>query len=134
MKSIFLVALFSLLFLGFAFAQGDQPLPTDWGQLVTLLIAGIPALVAAFRKPVNWSELVRSRTFWSAVSGFLTAIGLFVAGQIGLPSLIGALYLALVAIFIRDAVSAGGGGAGGAPKATNPANHVSPLDDFDRFR
>lgn len=129
-----MVLLVLLMLTGVSLAQADQPLPADWGSLITLLIAGIPALVAALRKPINWQELIRSRTFWTGVSGFLTAVGLFVAGSIGLPALIGALYLALVAIFIRDAVSGSGGGGAGAPKSTGGNSNISSLDDWDRIR
>lgn len=131
-----IMVLLLLMLTGVSLAQADQPLPADWGSLITLLIGGIPALVAALRKPINWQELVRSRTFWTGVSGFLTAIGLFVAGQIGLPALLGALYLALVAIFIRDAVSGSGGGGAGAPKSTGGGSNsnISSLDDWDRIR
>ncbi len=45
-------------------------------------------------------------------------LALYQAGQVGLPGLLGGLYLALVTVFLRDAVAgavkAAGGGSGGA--------------------
>lgn len=112
------------MLLGLALAQNDQSLPKHWGELVSLLFSGavgIPLLVQALRKGVHWPELFRSKTVYTALSGFVTALGLFFSGTIGVPGLIGAFYLMLVAVFLRDAL-----GKDKTPPSQNPNSPLEP--------
>lgn len=93
---------------GVGLAQGDANLPRNWLELVALLFSGgmsIPILLQAVRRGIHWDELLRSKTVYAALSGFLTALGLFASGALGLPGLVGAFYLMLVAIFLRDSLA-----------------------------
>ena len=105
-----MVVLWSVLALaGVALAQGDGNLPRNWPELVALLFSGgmsIPILLQAVRRGIHWDELLRSKTVYAALSGFLTALGLFASGTLGLPGLVGAFYLMLVAVFLRDGLAA----------------------------
>ena len=50
----------------------------------------------------------KTKTFWAAVTAFATAIGGYVAGEIGLTALITAGFGALGMIFMRQGVSKSG--------------------------
>ena len=111
-----LVALTGAAMSAVALAQAVAPdtLPADWQDLAALLFgggAGLAVLVPAMRRGLRHpDELLRSKTFWTGVSMALATVALYLAGQIGVPGLIGGIYLALVAVFLRDAVAAAGGG------------------------
>lgn len=127
-----LIVWFVLAFVGGALAQG-QELPSDWGSVLALIVTGLPALIAVFRGGINWPALTRSSTFWTALSGLVGAVGMFITGAIGLPALVAAIWFALAAVFLRNAVANQAKPPGGnSAKSPDPA--VTGLHDFDRFR
>ena len=97
-----LYLLLAMLTLGFALAQSDTP--TSWTALLAAVIPMLPALYKALSGGVNWYGLVHSATFWTAVSGIVASIGLFVQGDLSFIALAWAVWGALVAVFIRNAL------------------------------
>lgn len=59
---------------------------------------------------MNWSELFRSRTFWSAIGAAVTAVGLGIAKVVTWPEVLATVWAAAQTIFIRNAVAAPAGG------------------------
>jgi len=47
----------------------------------------------------------RQKTFWTAVAAFITALGAYVEGSLGLTGLISAGFGALAVVFVRQGVS-----------------------------
>ena len=56
---------------------------------------------------MNWSELIKSKTFWSAVSIVVASIGGAIAKAITWPEALAATWAAVQTVFIRDAIVAG---------------------------
>jgi len=46
----------------------------------------------------------RQKTFWTAVAAFITALGAYVEGSLGLTGLISAGFGALAVVFVRQGV------------------------------
>lgn len=51
------------------------------------------------------SRLLNSKTFWVGISGIVTAIGTYVAGEISLTILLQTTFMGLIAIFLRDGIA-----------------------------
>ncbi len=93
----------------FALAQGPQP-PTDWPSLLLLLFSAPFGLASLWKliAVADWKELLKSGSVYTAISAFFAALGAYVAGAISLPVAIGAVYIAIWAIFNRQALLNGG--------------------------
>lgn len=93
----------------FALAAAPQP-PTDWPSLVLLLISAPFGLASVWKLIVvaDWKELLKSGSVYTALSAFFAALGGYVAGILTLPEALGAIYVAIWAIFNRQALLAGG--------------------------
>jgi len=144
-KLIYSFALALVLVMGaVALAQALDPdqLPKDWGGLLALLLgasAGLTALVPAILIKIKHpQELLTSKTTWTGVSMILAAFGLYSAGTIELPGLIGGIYLGLVTIFLRDAVAGAiktaSEAAGNAEEAAARAAAAARDRDYSRTR
>lgn len=59
------------------------------------------------------AELLRSKTFWTAVAGIITATGAYFTGEITLATAIQSVFAALVVIFLREGVRKSGPNSGG---------------------
>ena len=100
-----LVGLFGLM----ALAQTTTPdAPQAWAELLMLVLSGtlgLPALWMAISGGVDWKALFKSGTVFTSLSGIFASAALYVAGSISLPAFVGAVYLAVAAIFLRNAVA-----------------------------
>lgn len=57
---------------------------------------------------MNIQKLFGSKTFWTALIGLASAGVAFAFGEIKLPEFAGAVFVALQAIFLRDAIAKNG--------------------------
>lgn len=130
---LFVLAAFGVVAQG----TGGQELPSDWGSVLALVVTGLPALIAVLRGGVNWAALTKSSTFWTALSGLVGAVGMYITGAIALPGLVAAIWFALAATFLRNAVANATATAAppvGGYGAKGPSDSGISSMDFDRYR
>jgi hypothetical protein len=51
---------------------------------------------------MNWAELVKSKTFWTAIGGMVTTIGACVQGAMDWKSAIMPILVSLIGLFLKD--------------------------------
>ena len=54
------------------------------------------------------NALLKSKTFWTAVVGTITAVGAYFTGDLAFAEMIQAVFAALVIIFLRQGVAKSG--------------------------
>lgn len=54
---------------------------------------------------LNFSALLRSKVFWTAVIGILTSIGSACAGDVSWPTAVQSIFACLFAVFFRDTLA-----------------------------
>ena len=59
------------------------------------------------------AELLKSKTFWTAVAGIITAVGAYSTGEIDLATAVQGVFAALIVIFLREGVRKSGPNGGG---------------------
>ena len=52
-----------------------------------------------------FSRLVKSKTFWTALTGIIAAVGAKVTGEIETTAMLQTIGAALLAMFIRDSIA-----------------------------
>lgn len=56
-----------------------------------------------------WDRLRTSKTFWTAVGGIVTTVGMYYGGLLEITEAAGAVFAALQTIFIRDGIASAAG-------------------------